>query len=302
MNTNENGATLMAHCGTTKISRDELSQVQTPPSTKTHKPISHHRIVNTLEEALSFRHLKVVRDEYAVSNDGMRMFGIMDLDAELLDSRFSIGLRNSNDKSMSLAMTAGYRVTVCDNMMFSGDFNPLSRKHTTNFELVDAIAIAVDRIQRSFDPIKNQIAYLKESMLNDNEARLFIYRAFMDDGVKGLPKSMMKKVHQHYFKPEYEEFEKRNLWSLSNAFTSSFKKFGAMRQFEMTARFGGFLTAIREELTTSSLYYVGAQRKDNDSSSVSDSDSWDEEFDSEIERIVDRLDKEEEQKARKAVA
>ena len=45
-----------------------------------------------------------------MSADGMKMFGVMDLNNEFDEGRFSIGLRNSNDKSMRLALTAGYRV------------------------------------------------------------------------------------------------------------------------------------------------------------------------------------------------
>jgi hypothetical protein len=40
--------------------------------------------------------------------------------------RFSIGLRNSHDKSMCLTMTCGYPVFVCSNMAFAGDFTPVT--------------------------------------------------------------------------------------------------------------------------------------------------------------------------------
>src|SRR2546425_9572520 len=64
--------TLIAHCGTKKISRDELRNLPVPEATKTHKPISHHELVGSLVETLAFRHIHVVRDEYAVSADGMK--------------------------------------------------------------------------------------------------------------------------------------------------------------------------------------------------------------------------------------
>ena len=48
-------------------------------------------------------------DEYAVSPDGMKMFGVLDLETEMRGCRLAIGLRNSHDKSMRLALTAGYR-------------------------------------------------------------------------------------------------------------------------------------------------------------------------------------------------
>ena len=82
-------------------------------------------MVNALIETLGFRHIGVVHDEYAVSPDGMKMFGALDLATEMDGYRFAIGVRNSHDKSMRLAMTVGYKVFVCSNTAFSGDLAPV---------------------------------------------------------------------------------------------------------------------------------------------------------------------------------
>lgn len=248
---NDASSTLVAHCGARKVTREELREVPIPEATKTHQPLSHHEIVEVLEEALSFRFLKVVRDEYAISADGMKMFGVMDLNSEFEGGRFSIGLRNSNDKSMRLALTAGYRVFVCDNMAFSGDFTPLLHKHTRNLELRDSISIAVDRIQRGFDPLKDRIEAMRDFGLTDNDARIFIYRAFLERAIRGAPRNLMSAVHEQYFSPEHNAFTPRNLWSLSNAFTSAFKTLAPTKQFEVTARLGAFLMDAKQQLNGS---------------------------------------------------
>src|SRR5262245_23367768 len=103
---------LLAHCGTHKITRNQLQDVPTPEGTRTHQPVPHFQIVEALTGCLADRQLQVVRDEYAISPDGMKMFGMLDLSTEFSDFRFSIGIRNSNDKTMRLAMTIGYRVFV----------------------------------------------------------------------------------------------------------------------------------------------------------------------------------------------
>jgi len=64
-------AQLLAHCGSQKLSREELKSIAAPEGTATHRPVPHHNIVEDLIETLSFRHIGVVRDEYAVSTDGM---------------------------------------------------------------------------------------------------------------------------------------------------------------------------------------------------------------------------------------
>ena len=67
---------------------EELARVATPAATATHKPIPHIAVVEKLIEALSFRQIGVVREEYAVSSDGMKMFGVMDLSSGFEGCRF----------------------------------------------------------------------------------------------------------------------------------------------------------------------------------------------------------------------
>jgi hypothetical protein len=231
---------LLAHCGSTKLTRDELSIVPTPEGTPTHHPLAHHTIVEALLETLAFRHIAVVRDEYAVSQDGMKMFGVLDLETAFEGCRFSIGIRNANDKSMRLAMTVGYRVFVCDNMAFQGDFSPVLAKHTKRFSLVDAISVGVDRMQRNFEPMWRQIEQWKESQIGDAAAKIVIYRAFVE-GELEAPKHLARRVHELYFTPEYDEFVPRTRWSLANAFTSAFKELDPIPQFKATAKLAPFL-------------------------------------------------------------
>lgn len=235
---------LLAHCGTNKISRDELKLIPTPDGTDSHHPLAHHEIIHALAEALEFRHIAVVRDEYAVSVDGMKMFGVLDLETAFEGCRFSIGIRNSNDKSMRLAMTVGCRVFVCDNMAFQGDFTPVLAKHTKRFSLVDAITVGVDRMQRNFEPMRRQIAAWRESLISDDEAKLVIYRAFVEDELDA-PRHLARRVHELYFNPQYEEFAPRTQWSLTNAFTSAFKELDPIPQFKATAKLGSFLEIER---------------------------------------------------------
>ena len=94
-----------------KLTREELSRVETPAATATHKPIPHIAVVEKLIEALSFRQIGVVREEYAVSSDGMKMFGVMDLSSGFEGCQFAIGLRNSHDKSFRLSCTVGLRLS-----------------------------------------------------------------------------------------------------------------------------------------------------------------------------------------------
>lgn len=239
-------AQLLAHCGSSKITREELKLIPTPQASLTHQPIPHNQIVEALVEGLSFRHISAIREEYAVSSDGMKMFGVLDLETTFDGCRFSVGIRNSNDKSMRLAVTVGYRVLVCDNMAFHGDFTPVLAKHSKHFSLVDVLSIGIDRIQRNFEPMKKQVEAWKTTRISDDAARLIIYRAFVQQELD-VPKHLARRVHDSYFNPEVEQFASRTTWSLSNAFTSAFKELDPIPQFRATAKLASFL-----ELTAAS--------------------------------------------------
>src|SRR5258708_39685901 len=198
-------ATLIAHRGTSKVDRDFLKTIPTPAATRTHQPVAHAQIVEALIETLGFRHISVVRDEYAVSPDGNRMFGILELDYEFTGTRFAIGIRNSNDKSMRLAMTVGYRVCVCDNLAFQGDFTPVLAKHSKSFSLIDSIALGVERMQRNFEPMQKQVEAWRGSQITDDMAKLTIYRAFIEGDLE-VPRHLARSVHTNYFAPKYEAF------------------------------------------------------------------------------------------------
>jgi hypothetical protein len=212
----------------------------------THIPSPHIEVVDTLVETLSLRHIGVVAEEFAVSSDGMEMFGVLDLETTFEGCRFAIGIRNANNKRFRLSCTVGLRVLVCQNLAFQGDYTPVLAKHTKNFGLHDSISIGVDRMQRNFEPMRRQVEAWRASQLSDEAAKLVIYRAFVE-GELEVPKHLARRVHDLYFKPQVEEFAPRTTWSLSNAFTSAFKELDPIPRFRATAKLASFL-----ELTTAS--------------------------------------------------
>lgn len=234
-------STLISYSG--KISRAELAQIPTPPATTTHIPIPHIEVVETLVGTLNLRHIGIVAEEFAVSSDGMEMFGVLDLETAFEGCRFAIGIRNANNKRFRLSCTVGLRVFVCQNLAFQGDYTPVLAKHSKNFSLQDSISIGVDRMQRNFDPMRRQVEAWRASQLSDEAAKLIIYRAFIAGDLEA-PRHLARVVHNHYFDPRHEEFAPRTMWSLSNAFTSAFKELDAIPQFRATAKLGPFLEGL----------------------------------------------------------
>jgi hypothetical protein len=75
-------------------------------------------------------------------------------------------------------------------------------------------------------------------------AKLIFCHAFIDVALDA-PRSMLPEVHRLHFEPEHPEFSARTMWSLSNAFTSAFKKLDPIPQFKARAKLGGFLAQLR---------------------------------------------------------
>ena len=172
----------------------------------------------------------------------MKLFGIVEIETTFQGCRFAIGIRNAHDKSMRLAMTVGYRVLVCDNMAFSGDFTPVLAKHSKNFNLIHSLEIGISDMQRSFGPMTQQVNRWRESQITDVTAKLIIYQAFIESEID-LPRHLAAPVHKLYFNPEHEEFAPRTMWSLSNAFTSALKLLDPVPQYRATAKLATFLEA-----------------------------------------------------------
>jgi len=125
----------------------------------------------------------------------------------------------------------------------SGAFTPVLAKHTTSFNLIDTLSVGVDRIQRNFEPLQRQVETWRKTQITEDTAKLIFYAAFID-GKLEAPRSLLPEVHRLYFEPQYPEFAARTMWSLSNAFTSAFKKLDPVPQFKATAKLGGFLAQL----------------------------------------------------------
>jgi hypothetical protein len=84
---------------------------------------------------------------------------------------------------------------------------------------MDSIALGIDRIQRNFKPLTDQVEAWKQNQLTDDRAKAVIFDAFIGKKLDA-PQHIAKLVSMHYFEPQYKEFEPRTTWSLQNAFTS----------------------------------------------------------------------------------
>jgi hypothetical protein len=60
-----------------------------------------------------------------------------------------------------------------------------------------------------------------------------------------FPVKLLRAVHREFFiSPTYAEFIEQTVWSLENAFTTTFKQLKPQQQYQATAKMGKFLKPI----------------------------------------------------------
>jgi hypothetical protein len=82
--------------------------------------------------------------------------------------------------------------------LFPGVFTPVLAKHSKSFSLIDCVSVGVDRMQRNFDPMREQVEAWQRSELTDVTAKVVIYEAFVE-GKLEAPKHLDRTVHDLYF-------------------------------------------------------------------------------------------------------
>jgi hypothetical protein len=103
---------------------------------------------------------------------------------------------------------------VRENKMLTGDFQPMLAKHSKNLNLVEGVSIAIDRIQRQWQPLRTAIDFKRQHELSDDNARYMLYKLFTD---YKFPVSLLRTTHKEFFvQPSYPEFSDKTLWSLEN--------------------------------------------------------------------------------------
>jgi hypothetical protein len=214
--------TLLSHVDSDFVTREQLALVKTPDATRSFKPVPHIELIATLEDVLRENQIAIRKEQFALRRDGSTLFGVLQLAyQDTPDGTAALGLRTSNNRTMSIQICAGLSVTVCSNMVFRGDLIALNRKHTSRLYLRNEIVHAVVRFQEHFGKLAGEIVNLKARSLSDIEAKVMLHDVFTE-GI--LPIRLLPEASNLYFEPFIREFKPRTAWSLHNAFTAVAKE------------------------------------------------------------------------------
>lgn len=241
----------LLYANSSLVTRAELKAIPPPASTATWKPIAHYDLIQAIDRQLAVRDIRIVKEQFAVQREGLRLFGVLELAVPgpdpSADYRFAMGVRTANDRSEALSIVAGAKVFVCDNLTLSGDLIAIRRKHTVGFDLNADISRAIDRYQSYLQVFHRQLDDLMYRPLEEAQAKVMIFEAF---AIEILPIRFFPAVAETYFKPApaMTDVQPRTLWGLHNAFTRAVRQMAPGPAFQATTRLGKFfgLTAQPE--------------------------------------------------------
>jgi len=235
---------LLSHIDTDLVTREQLALVATPDATRSFKPVPHIELINTLDEVLGQNQIAIRKEQFALRRDGSTLFGVLQLAyQDTPDGMAALGLRTSNNRTMSIQICAGMSVFVCSNMVFRGDLIALNRKHTSRLELRSELSTAVLRFREHFGRLTCEISSLKELPLTDAQAKAIIHDVFVQ-GI--LPIRFLPDASRLYFEPFVDEFRPRTSWSLHNAFTAVAKEMPITTQMPAIQELGRYFGMSNE--------------------------------------------------------
>ena len=217
---------LILHCGARKVDKAEVLKCEAPEATPTHQPIEHAYLIDETERLIKESDLLIKDEVFAMTKDTMRMFAMYQLESPFDDYSTTVGIRNSNDKTFAAGAVIGTNTTVCDNLLFHGEYK-MQRKHTKFIYeyLSELLGDFVGRIPEFQQNRENELELLKGSKITQDQAHRFIIEGAKQ---KIVPPSQILNVVDEWDEPgstvkkDYSVFKEhgKSLWRMQNAFTT----------------------------------------------------------------------------------
>jgi hypothetical protein len=213
---------LVLHCGARAIDRTGLAAIPCPEPTETWHPISHIHLVNEVDRALAASNMKITNEAFGVSEDGAKMFGLMQVENCIVtkDYAYVIGLRGATDKSLSRGLAVGSSVFVCDNLAFSSEI--VMHRKQTKFILNDLplmVDTAIGQLSARWNDQAKRIEYYKNTVIKLRDAAYLL----MEMAGDVFPIQKIGDIYNEFKNPRHTEFGKENLWAMFNSVTEFLK-------------------------------------------------------------------------------
>ena len=240
------------------VTINQLRMLPTPAARgRFHQPYGFGQYADDVHRALNMTGIEVLSEEYAVTKDHNRMFGLMEiaakpLEGELIladDWKLTLGLRGSHDQKIQRGLVLGTQVMVCSNLCFSGNVANINTKQTLNIgarlpglirSAVSNIPQLAERQTRVFDAYRN-----RELKPRGGDAALVeIFRR------QGLSSAQLGRAIVEWHEPTHEEHAAQgySAWRLMNACTEAVKPTGSNMNMDLIANRTQVTTKFIDEI------------------------------------------------------
>lgn len=223
--------------GTHLVTFETLQALPAPATRgRWHRPIRHAEVVEVLRSELVAAQLAIREEEFGLSKDGGKLFGIIKFQGGQ-DFSGALGFRSSTDSTIAIRGVAGVAVLVCDNMALSGDEFVFRHKSTIRIELRSIVRDGVAKYQEHARQIDRSIEQLQERSLSDRDASEEIVKMLRKGGI---PTNVIAAGTRNYFepRPEWTDVAPRTAWGLHNAFTRAINEMPLRPQMRASQEIG----------------------------------------------------------------
>jgi hypothetical protein len=214
----------------------EIMQLPIPESRgRFHRPFSFGDYLSSIFQSLEKHHVTHNHSEFAVSKDGNRLFGLIEVRSDVSETwTTNIGVRASHDQSVSRGMVFGSRVLVCSNLCFHGELGEVRTKQTVHMDTridtlvdrsIEKLAPAIEFRADKFD--RYQRMETTPSQGDNHLVNLYRHGAFSP--------SQLGKALNEWDEPSYEQHGLfgTSVWQLFNAATEALKPTGQNVNMEL---------------------------------------------------------------------
>lgn len=225
------------------ISRHELGLIETPRSQgPRHHPVPFGEFVGMVDDSLGMAGVQIMDEEYAVTKDHQRMFGMMEIAPKALegeyiaanDWRLTLGLRGAHDQSIARGITLGTQVMVCSNLCFHGDLGTFTTKQTTFImhRLPGLVNAAIERVPEMMEQQREKFDAYKAFEMKRWQGDAVLAEIFRRGGLSG---AQLGKAVTEWGTPSHEEHAQygHSAWRLLNACTEAVKPTGERVNMEL---------------------------------------------------------------------
>ena len=230
--------------GKNRVSEAEVMAVPDVPFTKTFHPVHHREIIGAIKQSLGAFGLDVVKAEYILSAEGKKLFSVWDLSQGNSEMCWSLGIRNSLDRTLAFGITCGSRVFICSNLAFSGEYITF-RRHTSGLD-ADELAFIAYRALKTMVPrlkaFERWHQSLKNYALPQYDMRVLL--------VEIMEQSIIPASKFHDFNGLYSKVYNDSLWGFHESVTDILRDSNLMHLPKKNLLLNGIINRYIESLKT----------------------------------------------------